>query len=65
MNIAIILIINIFVLDKTYVNIAAVDRLLNKADFGEDFIPTCPTLLKDHPTIFTSIDPKIKVILIL
>jgi len=49
-----------FVKDKTYANIAAVDRLLNKADFGEDFVPTCRTLLNNHPTIFTKIDPEIK-----
>jgi len=42
--------------------VAAVDRLLNKADFGEDFVPTCNTLLNNHPTIFTNIDPEIKVI---
>lgn len=53
-----------FFLDKTYANIAAVDRLLNKADFDEDFIPTCPTLLNNHPTIFTNIDPAIKVIIV-
>lgn len=50
--------------DKTYANISAVDRLLNTADFGEDFIPTCPTLLKNHPTIFTNIDPEIRVIIL-
>lgn len=49
-----------FIKDKTYANIAAVDRLLNKADFGEDFIPTCSTLLKNHPTMFTTLDPEIK-----
>lgn len=49
-----------FIKDKTYANVAAVDRLLNKADFGEDFVPTCNTLLNNHPTIFTNIDPEIK-----
>ncbi|KAE9532705.1 hypothetical protein AGLY_009786 [Aphis glycines] len=49
-----------FIKDKTYANVAAVDRLLNKADFGEDFVPTCSTLLNNHPTIFTNIDPEIK-----
>lgn len=48
--------------DKTYSNIAAVDRLLNKADYGDDFTPTCLTLLKNHSIVFTSIDPEIKVI---
>lgn len=51
------------ILDKTYGNITAVDRLLSKADFGEDFIPTCPTLLNNHPTIFTNIDPEIRVLI--
>lgn len=54
----------IVLLDKTYSNIAAVDRLLNEADFGKDFVPTCPTLLNNHPTVFTKIDPKIKVTII-
>lgn len=55
---------NIVFLDKTYANIAAVDRLLNKADFGDDFIPSCSTLLYNHPVVFTSIDPQIRVIII-
>ncbi|XP_025196425.1 putative ribosome-binding factor A, mitochondrial isoform X1 [Melanaphis sacchari] len=50
----------LFIKDRTYANVAAVDRLLNKADFGEDFIPTCNTLLIDHPTIYKNIDPEIK-----
>lgn len=55
---------NIPMSDKTYANISAVERLLNKADFGEDFVPTHSTLLKNHPTIFTTIDPEISVIII-
>ncbi|XP_060879871.1 putative ribosome-binding factor A, mitochondrial [Metopolophium dirhodum] len=49
-----------FIKDKTYANIAAVDRLLSKADFGEDFVPTYNVLLNYHPTIYTNIDPEIK-----
>ncbi|KAL4119126.1 hypothetical protein QTP88_011978 [Uroleucon formosanum] len=49
-----------FIKDKTYANIAAVDRLLSKADFGEDFVPTCSVLLNHHPTIYTNIDPEMK-----
>jgi len=53
---------NFAISDKTYANIAAVDRLLSKADFGEDFVPTYDVLLNNHPTIYTNIDPEIKVI---
>lgn len=57
------MLMNVFVVsDKSYANIAAVDRLLNKADFDEDFIPTYSTLLNNHPTVFTKLDPEIKVI---
>lgn len=56
---------NIAFKDRTYANIAAVDRLLNQADFGDDFIPHCPTLLYNHPVVFTNIDPQIKVIIII
>ncbi|XP_050432297.1 uncharacterized protein LOC126840525 [Adelges cooleyi] len=50
-----------FVKDKTFDNIKAVDNLLKKADFGEDFVPTCPTLLNKYETIYTVIEPELKV----
>ncbi|XP_050538887.1 putative ribosome-binding factor A, mitochondrial [Daktulosphaira vitifoliae] len=49
-----------FFRDKTFDNVEAVNELLKKADFGEDFVPTCPTLMDNYQTIFTNFEPEIK-----
>lgn len=41
-----------FVRDKQYIRFVEVDRLLAKADFGEDFVPSDPTLrLRTTPVL--------------
>lgn len=47
--------------DKKFDNVEAVNELLKRADFGEDFVPTCPTLIDNYQTIFTTIEPEMKV----
>lgn len=50
-----------FVKDKLYSKAAEVDSMLKKADFGEDFVPTDPTLfMTSIPELEMSLSPEIK-----